>query len=304
MRIGSFAFVTLIALSVGVVTGGACSSSVQTETGSTGSGGSETTSSTSTATGTTTTTTGTTTSSTGTGTSVDAGDACTAACDHITMCSGFNACGMGFNLDCTNPQNQCEADCINAIPCNMVNTQTVPACITKCAPADAGPVDAGDPCMSACAHVQQCTGIDICSQLGMQFDCSNPQNACIATCLNNTPCGMLGFQTFQTCQAMCQAADGGPPPPMDAGSGAQACTTCSTQACMQPIGACATNMGCQQWLGCVQNCNNAANPVPSCYTACDAQFPGSKALYDGVYACACTNCKAECASTSDPCGAH
>jgi hypothetical protein len=211
------------------------------------------------------------------------------------MCTGFNVCGMGLNLDCTQQQYQCTADCLNALDCSQLSFMSGQQCLQKCAPQDAGPIDAGDPCMNACAHIQQCFGFDVCAALGMQIDCSNPQNVCIADCVYNTSCSMISMQTFQTCQQQCQgtATDGGGAT-SDAGS-PMACQQCAFGSCQQAIGACAQNQQCMGWLGCVGQCT-----TPACATQCDQQFAGASALYQPVYSCTCLNCQGPCGLT-DPC---
>jgi len=232
-------------------------------------------------------------SSSSTTSSSSGGDACMQACSHIQTCVGVNLCQMGLNLDCSNPQYQCTADCINALDCSTLNLQSGQACLQKCAPQDAGPIDAGDPCMNACAHVQQCFGFDVCTLLGMQIDCSVPQNVCIADCIYNTSCSTISMQTFQTCQTMCQGgSDGGTT--TDGGT-PMACQQCATQSCQQQIGACAADQACMGWLGCAGQCT-----TPACATQCDAQFANAKPLYDALYSCSCLNCQAQC-SAIDPC---
>jgi hypothetical protein len=221
------------------------------------------------------------------------------------MCTGFDVCAQGFNLDCSNPQYDCAATCINKLSCMDLTLQAGQACLQQCAPQDAGPIDAGDPCMNACAHVKQCVGFDVCAQLGMQLDCSTPQNECIANCINGTACNQLSQNTFQACQAQCSGTDGGPPPPpSDGGMGsAQACQMCAVQSCGMAVQQCFGNQACQGWLNCIQGCN-MNNPVPSCYTTCDSQNANAKTQYQAVYACTCTNCNSQCGSISDPCGTH
>lgn len=232
----------------------------------------------------------------------------------------FDLCNQGFNLDCTNPQYQCTAKCINNLSCGDLNFQSGQMCLQQCAPQDAGPpIDAGDPCMNACAHVQQCFGIDVCAMLGMQLDCSNPQYACMADCLNSKTCSQISFQTFQQCQTQCQGTmgdggtttnDGGTTTTDGGTASAQACQQCTQQGCFQALGGCfqtptcaSQNPGTMTWLSCALNCNQQ-NPTPSCYKACDAQFPNAASGYQPVYACECQKCTNECGTISDPCGAH
>jgi hypothetical protein len=217
------------------------------------------------------------------------------ACAHIVTCVGFDVCAQGLKLDCTVAQYECAAKCINALDCGSLTIQAGQACLSQCAPQDAGPpLDGGDPCTNACGHVQQCLGFDACALLGMQLDCSTPQNACIADCVSGTQCSQLSQQTFQACQAQCQ----GPPPGPDAGS-AMACQQCSTQSCGAAVGACGANMACQGWLGCVGACQQGSQG-PQCYFSCDMQFAGAAALYNPVYACSCSSCSTAC-SAIDPC---
>jgi hypothetical protein len=311
MRIGSLAFSGLFLTSLGVAAVGACTGDVQTETGTTsGTGGTGGQHSTTVVTNTSTTVTSTDVSTSVATSTSSGGDQCMVACDHVQMCTGFDVCANGLKLDCSMQQGQCEAQCLNNIPCSMLNIQSGQACLQMCAPDSGPPADAGDQCMQACAHVQMCFGFDVCSQLGMQFDCSNPQNACVAQCIDNTPCGMLSQQTFQACQQQCQASDGGPPPPADGGGGmsdggasAQACTMCTVQNCGQQTQGCFGNQACQGWLQCIQGCTGA-NANPACFTSCDAQHAGAKTQYDAIYTCACNSCQGQCGAVSDPCGTH
>lgn len=134
------------------------------------------------------------------------------------------------------------------------------------------------------------------------FDCSDPTNACIADCVSNTPCGNIGLQTFQTCQAQC-AGDGGMVndggSPGDAGP-MQDCINCGQNACLQQAAACFMDATCSQWLTCLQGCANQPNPPPNCSSDCDAQYPGAAQLYQPLYSCTCNKCMNECA-TIDPC---
>lgn len=287
----------------------ACGNTVTEITGGTGAsntGGSGNGGSSQTTTVTATSSSGmTTTATTASSSSSGGGDNCEMACSHIQNCIGIDVCGQFFNLDCSNPQYDCTATCINKLDCSELSIQSGQACLSQCAPQDAGPPpDAGDPCMNACAHVQQCFGFDACAALGMQLDCSSPQNECIANCVNGTSCGQLGVQTFQACQQMCQGAMGDGGTTTDAGGGsAQQCQQCAQQSCFMTLGQCFQNQSCQGWLQCIQGCN-MNNPAPSCYTDCDAQHANAKNQYQAVYACTCNNCDTQCAASSNPCGPH
>jgi hypothetical protein len=138
-------------------------------------------------------------------------------------------------------------------------------------------------CDAACQHIDSCNLGVSCSQLP-QLDCNTigPQYDCLLDCLTNTQCSQIGFNTFQTCQGQC-AGDGGPG--TDGGTG-QSCQQCAIQACGTQSFACGQNQTCQQWLGCVGQCEQAQPPDPACPPACDAQFPGAKALFDPLYTCA------------------
>lgn len=106
-------------------------------------------------------------------------------------------------------------------------------------------------------------------------------------------CGSLGLPALQACQAQCQG-DGG------AGS----CQQCSQQKCQPALGACISDMaagGCAAWLNCAGVCYQTNPPDPTCFAACDAQFPNATAKYHAIYNCACASCNAECLS-SGVCG--
>lgn len=145
-----------------------------------------------------------------------------------------------------------------------------------------------------------CVGFDVCKQLMLNLDCSNPQNECLALCVNNTPCAQLNQQTFQKCQAMC-AGDGGMPSdggPSDGGN-AQACTMCAQTSCQIEAFTCAQDAMCGQWLQCIQGCFQGPNPS-GCADKCDITYPGAASKYQPIYSCTCGKCLNEC-SALDPC---
>jgi hypothetical protein len=86
-----------------------------------------------------------------------------------------------------------------------------------------------------------------------------------------------------------------------AGGGGAACKSCATTNCRQQVGACAADMsqnGCLSWLECANTCNFD----PQCTAGCDASHASASALYDPVYACACSGqCASDC---SGVCAAH
>jgi hypothetical protein len=139
-------------------------------------------------------------------------------------------------------------------------------------------------------------GID-CSMLNMQFDC-------VAQCVINTPCSMIGLGTTQACEAQC-AGDGGPPPfdggpPMtDAGPAVQ-CTQCASQSCTTQELECAGDPPCQPWGMCAFACLQATLPSPDCLAKCDTMYPQAKTVYESIYVCLCSMCSTECDS-ANPC---
>lgn len=161
----------------------------------------------------------------------------------------------------------------------------------------AGGAGGGSPCDMACAHVEACFGITCgvvginCATLGSGFDC-------VAECINDTPCANLSQGTLTTCQAQC--ADGGTPP-IDAGtdgSTSAGCEACVGSSCLTALKQCEGDATCKSWVGCAEACFNQPAAGPSCFSACDAQYPGAANLYAPVYSCVCQSCNSQCADVN------
>jgi hypothetical protein len=183
------------------------------------------------------------------------------------------------------------------------STGSIDATVATSSSSSGAGTGGGSPCDMACAHVQQCFGIDCatvglnCANLGSGFDC-------IAECINDTPCADLSQSTLQTCQAQCSAPDGGAPDAAsspDSGSAAS-CIQCSAMSCGTQELACEQNATCKQWLQCVGGCYQQTVLTPGCFQACDAQYPSAAADYSAIYTCACQSCPDEC-SQVNPCAA-
>lgn len=257
---------------------------------------------------------------------------CTIACDKAQMCFGVDYCGQA-GIDCNNltPQEQCIADC-GADP--MTTCNNITGCQSKCSgmtTTGTGGTGAGgaptQDCQMLCSLVQMCFGFNGC-QLG-GIDCGNlsQQNQCVVECIDATmpTCNNLSMQVFQQCQSQCQMSSsatgtggaggatstgvGGAMSSSVAtsttattGSGNPACLSCADMDCGNQLGTCEADTTCASWLMCSGVCFNN-NAPSSCFTACDAMYPGAKTDYDAIYSCACTSCSNEC-SNADPCGAH
>lgn len=148
------------------------------------------------------------------------------------------------------------------------------------------------PCEQVCINVETCFGVN-CAMAGL--DCSNPQADCPAACLQDASCDELiavfnqnPSPEIAACLAGCQGGEGG------AGGGPpQNCVPCLFQnQCLQP---CMNQPGCQGWAPCAQGCQD-----PSCFQACNAQFPEAEPFYSQIYQCACDNCEG-CEAQMDPC---
>ena len=307
MRIGAYVFITLSALSVGAFAG-ACGSGVTSgppSTGGGGSGGSGPSSSSNTSVASSTAVSTVASSSVGSSSSSSgSGDVCVDACDHVEMCFGFDICSQIGMFDCSDPQAMCLAQCVNDTPCDQLGQQTFSACSAMCQPdggqPDSGPPDGGDECDQACGHAQMCTGFDVCSQF--PIDCADPQQQCIAKCVNGIPCGPNFLTQAQACQQTCQnPPDGGPPPPdggmmADGGGGdPQQCQQCAQSQCSNQAAACISTPTCPQWFQCIAGCQDAA-----CTFACDMMYPNAAPAYQALYTCTCNNCINQC-GFSDPC---
>jgi hypothetical protein len=94
-------------------------------------------------------------------------------------------------------------------------------------------------------------------------------------------------------EASVDASDGGIF--VDSGS-VSACNQCAQSNCTTSIAVCEQDSTCLSWLTCVNQCTDV-----SCESACDAQYPTAKSLFDPVYTCACTNCVSQCAGNLEPC---
>jgi hypothetical protein len=178
-----------------------------------------------------------------------------------------------------------------------VTTSTVSATSTTASSSSGG----GTPCDMGCAHAKMC-GFDICTMLGINCATVGTMYDCVFNCTNPESCSQLTNGGALACYQMCQGmmGDGGTG---DGGSG-MACAQCAGMQgnCQSQIGACAQDptMKCQPWLQCAGACNQQMMPPPSCFAACDAMYASEKSLYAPIYACACSKCPNECAS-SNPC---
>ncbi|NUP09756.1 MAG: hypothetical protein HOW73_27235 [Polyangiaceae bacterium] len=163
----------------------------------------------------------------------------------------------------------------------------------------------GDACTQACTFVATC-GVpgDQCMQY---LDCSNPQGACAADCVNapGVDCNAL-FAALQgqpgpltDCIGACQGGMGGGGM---GGSGtggggtggggmgdAQACQQCAQNQCGAELQQCfqAGAQACQSWVQCAQACQDQA-----CIETCSTMYPAGEPVGD----CLCGSC------VNDGCG--
>jgi len=161
---------------------------------------------------------------------------------------------------------------------------------------DTGPMTV---CDEACAHAAEC-GLNIC---GFQMlDCANRQYECAAECIKDASCEQILSiasgdidPALGVCLYVCQNGGQG-----GGGQGEQ-CGTCLFQNdCLDPIQTCPGATDCDAWGDCASACAQS-DPQPSCFDACDAQYPGAAPAYSLVYECGCTSCETDCTSMIDPC---
>jgi hypothetical protein len=160
----------------------------------------------------------------------------------------------------------------------------------------------GSLCDQACGHLEECLGLDVCpfimvdcDTVGMGFDCPGQ-------CILDADCAqlatLLNLQTDPTkvdpkllaCYNACQGGAGGA-----GGGGTGDCNTCVGGNCLAPVGACNNDQECQDWLQCVQGCQDGP-----CSDACDVMYANAKPIFEPVYECVCNSCAEDC-NSFNPC---
>jgi hypothetical protein len=141
---------------------------------------------------------------------------------------------------------------------------------------------------------------------GINCAMPNPNATCIIDCIGmaQPTCNNIqGVATgcFQSCMGnmTTSSATGS-----SSTGGMQSCGSCTSGAngkCNGPVLTCFQDNAthCGSWLSCANGCTTGMMG-PSCYAACNSQYPQAAAEYDAIYACSCTSCATECA-TGDPC---
>lgn len=151
-------------------------------------------------------------------------------------------------------------------------------------------------CPAACTKVEACGApAGLCQ---MYVDCTQPQGACLADCVNDPTIDCMeifnGFQNqqgpFYDCATQCQGTMTSGTGTMSTGTGvSMQCQQCGQNSCQQAGFQCFQMAGqaeCQAWIQCANACTDAA-----CLDDCTAMHPGGQPIQD----CLCTSCSMECA---------
>jgi hypothetical protein len=157
-------------------------------------------------------------------------------------------------------------------------------------------------CDQACDRLEGCFGLDVCPFLMVDCDTVGMGFDCPGECVLDATCEqLLTLTNLQSdpskvdpelfaCYNACNGGAGGA-----GGGGMGDCNTCAGSNCFGPIQACNGAQECQDWLQCVQGCQDGP-----CSDACDAMYAGAKPLFEPVYECVCNSCANDC-SSFDPC---
>lgn len=243
MRVKTFALGITAALGAALAGFAGCNGDVEEATGSgtTGTGGVQSTTATATAvtssssgtttvTGTTTSVPATTSSSSSSGSG--GGSPCDMACAHAASC-GVNVCQLGgINCATAGSAYDCLAECIDALPCSSLNFTSLAGCQKQCAatsdggtgPADGGATPDGgllsgcggcvaQSCITpalACYESAACKGWITCAQAC--YTAAAPSVACFQACDAQNPgastlAAPIYACTCSSCATQCASAD-------------------------------------------------------------------------------------------------
>lgn len=188
----------------------ACSGDTVVNNNGNGSGGQGGEGTTTTTSGTTTTTTSGTTTTTTTG----PGNTCEQGCAHAAEC-GLDICSLA-NIDCTNPQFDCPAQCLLDATCAQIATipsgnnmdPALQGCLFLCQGGGQGGGGPGQECQNcvvqSCASVLQSCSTQDCQDWGQcALNCADSQ--CLTDCNNQFPTAEPYYTQVYGC--LCASCD-------------------------------------------------------------------------------------------------
>jgi hypothetical protein len=212
----------------------------------------------------------------------DVEPACEAACPTPASASGselyeaFSDCRRDADCPCTGDAGP---GCPHPLLCqNCPGSSTNPDACVACLQNGCCESIASCAGSSACVAIQTCLAACPSSPVGAYWDCE-------LACAEQHPEGYLLIRALFACIPYHCATECVPQ--------AATCLVCLNEYCAKPRTECFYDVECAHIIGCVAKCD--ANDI-GCQSACAAQHPAAKPLYDAMIACTSNRCGDQCVS--------